>query len=63
MNAVLQSFAALGLPRLIALGVATVTCFALIALLAFRGPEEKLALLYADLDLRDSGQIVERLNR
>jgi flagellar M-ring protein FliF len=63
MNAVLQSFASLGLPRLIALGVATVTCFALIALLAFRVPEEKLALLYADLDLRDSGQIVERLNR
>jgi flagellar M-ring protein FliF len=63
MNAVLQSFAALGLPRLIALGAATVVSFALIALLALRGPEERLALLYADLDLRDSGQIVERLDR
>ncbi|MCW3473284.1 flagellar basal-body MS-ring/collar protein FliF [Limobrevibacterium gyesilva] len=63
MTPLIQSLMALGPARLIALGVATVITFMLIALLAFRSPEERMALLYADLDLRDSSQIVERLDR
>jgi flagellar M-ring protein FliF len=63
MTALLEGLKALGLARLSAMAAVTLGMLGLFALLALRGGSETMALLYADLDLRDSAQITEQLTR
>jgi flagellar M-ring protein FliF len=51
----------LGPARLVALGVAALGMLGMFAVLALRGGSEQMALLYGDLDLRDSAQVVDML--
>ncbi len=63
MKALLDGLKALGPTRLLAMGAVALGMLALLAMLAMRGGSERMALLYGDLDLRESGQVVERLAR
>ena len=63
MNALLDGLRTLGVARLAALAGVALGMLALFALLALRGGSEPMALLYGDLDLRDSAQMIEQLNR
>lgn len=63
MNAVLDGLKALGAARLIAMGVVAVGLLGLLGMLALRGGNERLALLYSELDAREAGQIVEILDK
>lgn len=63
MNAVLEGLKALGAARLVAMAVVAAGMLGLLGLLAMRGGSEHMALLYADLDAREAGQIVDRLDR
>lgn len=53
----------MGAARLAALGGVGAVVLALLAVFALRGGQERMALLYADLDLREAGQAVEHLTR
>jgi flagellar M-ring protein FliF len=60
----LDGLKALGPARLFAMGAVALGMFSMIAVLALRsGSSDQMALLYGDLDLRDSAQVVEQLNR
>jgi flagellar M-ring protein FliF len=62
MNALLDGLKSLGPSRLAALAVVTVAMLGLIGLLMTRGGgSDHMALLYADLDLREAAQITDRL--
>jgi flagellar M-ring protein FliF len=63
MSALLKGLRSLGAARLAALGVVALGMTGLIALLALRGGGERMALLYGDLDLRESAQVVDQLTR
>jgi flagellar M-ring protein FliF len=65
MMPLLEGLKALGTARLAAMGAVAVGLLALLAVLVLRGSGGggQMALLYADLDLRDSAQIVEKLNQ
>ena len=65
MNPLLEGLKALGPARLAAMGAVAVGLLALLGVLVLRsgGGSSQMALLYADLDLRDSSQIVDQLNR
>jgi flagellar M-ring protein FliF len=63
MKAVLEGLKALGPARLAAMAAVALGMFGLLALLAFRGNSERMALLYSDLDMREAGQMVEQLDR
>ena len=65
MNPLLEGLKALGPARLAAMGAVAVGLLALLGVLILRsgGGSSQMALLYADLDLRDSSQIVDQLNR
>lgn len=63
MNAVLEGLKALGAARLVAMAVVAAGMLGLLGLLAMRGGGAPMALLYADLDPREAGQIVDRLDR
>ena len=65
MMPLLEGLKALGTARLAAMGVVAAGLLALLAVLVLRGVGGggQMALLYADLDLRDAAQIVEQLNR
>ncbi len=65
MKALLDGLKALGPVRLAAMGVVAAGLLALLSTLILRGASSnnQMALLYGDLDLRESGQIVEQLNR
>lgn len=65
MTPLLEGLKALGPARLAAMGVVAAGLLALLGVLILRGGggANQMALLYADLDLHDSGQIVDRLNR
>jgi flagellar M-ring protein FliF len=63
MNALVEGLKALGAARLVAMGVVAVGLLALLGMLALRGGTERMALLYAELDAREAGQIVEILER
>ena len=63
MNAVLEGLKALGAARLIAMGVVAVGLLGLLGMLALRGGNERLALLYSELDAREAGQIVDILDK
>ncbi len=65
MKALLEGLRALGPMRLAAMGVVAAGLIALLSALILRGVGGggQMALLYGDLDLRESGQIVDQLNR
>jgi flagellar M-ring protein FliF len=64
MNAFLDGLKALGAARLIALGGVAATMLVMLGLLATRsGSAGPMSLLYADLDQREAGQMVESLER
>ncbi len=64
MKPLLDGLKALGVARLAALGAVGLGMLSLLALLALRsGSSDQMALLYGDLDLRDSAQVTEQLNR
>jgi flagellar M-ring protein FliF len=63
MKALLDGLKALGPARLAAMGAVALGMLGLLAMMAMRGTgSDQMALLYSDLDLRESGQIVEQLN-
>jgi flagellar M-ring protein FliF len=63
MSALLEGLKGLGAGRLVALGAVAFAMMSLLTVLAVRGGSENMALLYADLDLRESSQIAELLTR
>lgn len=63
MQALLDGLKTLGPLRLGAMAAVALGTLALLALLAFRGTEQRMALLYSDLDMRESAQIMEQLDR
>ena len=56
MQAFLEGLKRLGPARIAALAAAAIGTLAIIALLVLSGSSPRMALLYGDLDLRDSGQ-------
>lgn len=63
MSALLEGLKGLGAGRLVALGAVALAMMSLLTILALRGGNENMALLYADLDLRESSQIADLLTR
>jgi len=64
MQAFLDGLKALGAARLIALGGVAAAMLVMLGLLAMRGGGQgPMALLYADLDSREAGQMVDALDR
>ena len=65
MTALLEGLRELGPARLAAMGAVAVGLLALLGVLILRSGagNSQMALLYADLDLRDSAQIVDQLNK
>jgi len=63
MTALLASFRSLGVLRLGAMAAVMLVSFGLLGFLMLRGGEGPMALLYADLELREAGQIVDQLGR
>jgi flagellar M-ring protein FliF len=63
MSAVLEGLKALGAARLVAMAAVGIGMIGLFAVLAMRGGNDRLALLYSDLDPREAGQIIESLER
>ena len=62
MKALVDGLRALGPARLAAMGAVALGMLGLLALMVLRGGTEQMALLYGDLDLRDSGQVVDQLD-
>jgi flagellar M-ring protein FliF len=63
MKALLEGLRALGPLRLGAMAAVAIGILGLLAMLAMRGGGDRMALLYGDLDLRDSGQVADHLSR
>ncbi len=63
MKGFIEGLKRLGPARLAALAVAGVGTLAMLALLVMSGSSPSMALLYGDLDLRDSGQMADQLSR
>jgi flagellar M-ring protein FliF len=63
MKALVDGLRALGPARLAAMGAVGLGMLGMLALMVMRGGTEPMALLYGDLDLRDSAQVVEQLTR
>jgi len=63
MKALLEGLKALGPARLAAMGAVGLGVMVLLAILAMRGGQQRYALLYGDLDMRESAQIVDNLTR
>src|SRR6185437_7256871 len=63
MKALLQGLLALGPARLGAMGAVAIGMLGMLALMVLRGGSGEMALLYGDLDMRDSAQVVEQLSR
>jgi flagellar M-ring protein FliF len=63
MKALVEGLRALGAARLAAMGAVALGMLGMLALMVMRGGTEQMALLYGDLDLRDSSQVVEQLTR
>src|SRR5690348_13732630 len=63
MKALVEGLRALGPARLAAMGAVALGMLGMLALMVMRGGTEPMALLYGDLDLRDSSQVVEQLTR
>ncbi len=63
MKALVEGLRALGPARLAAMGAVAIGMLGMLALMVLRGGTEPMALLYGDLDLRDSSQVVDQLAR
>ncbi|HEX4172291.1 MAG TPA: flagellar basal-body MS-ring/collar protein FliF, partial [Acetobacteraceae bacterium] len=63
MKALLDGLRALGPVRLAAMGAVALGMLGILALMVLRGGTQPMALLYGDLDLRDSAQVVDQLAR
>jgi flagellar M-ring protein FliF len=63
MKALLEGLRALGAARLAAMGAVALGMLGMLALMVLHGGTEPMALLYGDLDLRDSAQVVDQLGR
>jgi flagellar M-ring protein FliF len=63
MTALVAQLRALGAVRLALLGGAGIAVLGLLAWLVLRASQPPMALLYADLDTRDAGQVVAALER
>ena len=63
MKALLDGLKALGPARLGAMGAVGLGILGLLATLVLRGGSERMALLYGELDLRESAQVTEQLSR
>jgi flagellar M-ring protein FliF len=63
MKALLEGLRALGPARLAALGAVALGMLGMLALMVLHGGTQPMALLYGDLDLRDSAQVVDQLAR
>jgi flagellar M-ring protein FliF len=63
MKAIVDGLRALGPARLAAMGAVALGMLGMLALMLLRGGTEPMALLYGDLDLRDSAQVVDQLAR
>lgn len=63
MTSILSGLGSLGPRRLGIMAAVAVVCLGLLSLLALRSNEGPMALLYADLDLREAGQIVDQLDK
>ena len=64
MAALLEGFKALGVGRLVAMAAVAGAMLLMLAFLALRGGGgERMSLLYADMDLREAGQVADQLNR
>jgi flagellar M-ring protein FliF len=63
MKALVEGLRALGPARLAAMGAVALGMLGMLALMVLRGGTEPMALLYGDLDLRDSSQVVDQLSR
>ncbi|MBS0558620.1 MAG: flagellar M-ring protein FliF [Proteobacteria bacterium] len=61
MKALIDGLKTLGVARLVALGAVGLGMIGMLLVLALRGGGEQMALLYGDLDLRDSAQVVDVL--
>lgn len=63
MTALLTGLRTLGVTKLAALALVAVMTLGAMGFVAMRGAEGPMALLYADLDLREAGQVVDQLDR
>src|SRR4051812_28332723 len=63
MKALVDGLRALGTARLAAMGAVALGMLGMLAFLALRGGTEPMALLYGDLELRDSSQVIEQLTK
>jgi len=63
MKALLEGLRALGPARLAAMGAVGLGMLGMLALMVLHGGTQPMALLYGDLDLRDSAQVVDQLAR
>ena len=63
MRSLLAGLVALGGRKLTALAVVAALSLGLLSTLALHGTTVPMALLYADLDLREAGQVVDQLDR
>ena len=63
MENLLSGLKTLGFGRLAALAAVAVATLGLLTLLAMQGGTARMSLLYADLDLREAGQIADLLER
>ncbi len=64
MAALLEGFKALGIGRLIAMAAVAGAMLLILAFLALRGGGvDRMALLYADMDLREASQIADQLDK
>jgi flagellar M-ring protein FliF len=63
MRALLEGLKALGPLRLAMMAAVAIGTLGLLAVLALRGGDQRMALLYGDLDTRESAQMIEQLER
>ena len=63
MTTVLTGLRGLGPAKLGAMAAVSLVLLGLLGWLAMRGGDAPMALLYADLDLREAGQVVDQLDR
>jgi flagellar M-ring protein FliF len=63
MKALLESLRSLGALKLGAMAAVTLVSLGLLGFVTLRGGDGPMALLYADLELREAGQVVDQLER
>jgi flagellar M-ring protein FliF len=61
MNGVLEGLRTLGAVRLAAMGIVAAAVFVLLLVVALRGSQARMGLLYSDLDLREAAQMTDIL--